>query len=135
MHESIDQRVARWSKVAHIVEDNAVLSCELEAATSMRVRKVAMAGGPVKGMVGMHTAKYLHKHGIGDKMAGRVPWSVQDRAWRPQDMEYVDYQEVSRSLSTPWVSTPAYKTEDTLQENFSNTVEPPHTTNNKDTLL
>lgn len=106
----------RWSKIAYIIEDTGVLSCELEAATSMRVRKIAMTGGSVKGMVGMHVSRYFEQNEIADKLAGRVPWNDVDRSWRPQDLEYVEYQDQSRTCATPWISTPEYKTGDTFNQ-------------------
>ena len=82
---------AKWSKVAYVVEDQGVLSCELNQATSFQVRKILVANGPVKGMVGMHVANYMKKFEIGDKIAGRLAWTPEDRSWREQDLPFVEY--------------------------------------------
>lgn len=69
-----------------------MLSCELEAATSMRVRNVMIANGPVGGMVGKHVANYIKQHEIDAKIAGKAKWTPIDRSWREVDMPFVEYQ-------------------------------------------
>ena len=70
-----------------------MLTCELEAATSFRIRRrlILDSNVAVNGMVGMHVAAYMKKHSIGDKIAGRLKWETKDRRWRDEDVAYVDY--------------------------------------------
>eukprot|EP00968_Pinguiococcus_pyrenoidosus_P019425 scaffold2114_cov253-Pinguiococcus_pyrenoidosus.AAC.20 len=62
-----------WEGVAHVVEDAAMLTHELERTTSSAVRSDLMAGKSVEAMVGPSVAAYARKHAIGDKMAGCAP--------------------------------------------------------------
>ncbi|ETV97765.1 hypothetical protein H310_09122 [Aphanomyces invadans] len=85
---------AKWSKTAIVVEDTGVLACELERATSFRVRQALIQGNvDVAPMVGKNVDEYMHRHRIGDKVAGREPWTSGDRLWRAQDLPHVEYIE------------------------------------------
>lgn len=108
------------SRSTTIVEDTGVLPCDLERATSVRVRKALLelstSGGTVANsaaasaasgaspsgggglaalelMVGKPVLHHLVKHGIADKMAGREQWTDEDKTWRPEDLPYVEYIE------------------------------------------
>ena len=80
---------------ALVVEDTGVLPCELERATSVRVRQALMRHelAAVDAMVGKQVLQYLTKHAIGAKMAGKEPWTDDDRSWRDVDLPYVEYTE------------------------------------------
>ncbi|EQC40906.1 hypothetical protein SDRG_01971 [Saprolegnia diclina VS20] len=85
---------AKWSKTAIVVEDMGVLTCELERATSFRVRKSLVQNEACASMVGKHVSDYLVQHRIGDKIAGREPWTSEDRLWRSKDLPYVEYSDL-----------------------------------------
>ncbi|EEY70670.1 uncharacterized protein PITG_06147 [Phytophthora infestans T30-4] len=69
------------AKTTTIVEDSGVLPYELESATSFQM------------MVGKPLFHYLLRHEIGEKIAGKVSWSDEDKQWRQQDLTYVEYAE------------------------------------------
>lgn len=98
------------SRSTTIVEDTGVLPCDLERATSVRVRKALLelsagggssasstAGGgglaALELMVGKPVLHHLVKHGIADKMAGKEQWTDEDKTWRAEDLPYVEYIE------------------------------------------
>ncbi|KAF0698322.1 Aste57867_11042 [Aphanomyces stellatus] len=85
---------AKWSKIAIVVEDVGVLACELERATSFRVRQALIQGESCSAMVGKNVHEYMVRHRIADKIAGREPWTAEDRLWRAQDLPYVEYSEM-----------------------------------------
>ncbi|OQS07789.1 hypothetical protein THRCLA_00217, partial [Thraustotheca clavata] len=85
---------AKWSKIAIVVEDMGVLTCELERATSFRVRQALVTNEPCAAMVGKHVSDYMQRHHIGDKIAGREQWTSEDRLWRPQDLPHVEYSDM-----------------------------------------
>lgn len=62
------------------------MSKELEATSSTRVRAVAMAAdsgeAALQGMVGHPVAKYLARHALGEKMAGRERWTPADKEFK-----------------------------------------------------
>ncbi|RHY96450.1 hypothetical protein DYB37_002259 [Aphanomyces astaci] len=72
-----------------------VLACELERATSFRVRQalIQRQGSDIAPMVGKCVDEYMARHRIGDKIAGREPWTSGDRLWRTQDLPHVEYIE------------------------------------------
>jgi nicotinamide mononucleotide adenylyltransferase len=90
-----------------------VLPCDLERATSVRVRKTLLelsanggsstsstacgAGGgglaALELMMGKPVLHHLVKHGIADKMAGKEQWTDEDKTWRAEDLPYVEYIE------------------------------------------
>ncbi|RHY69898.1 hypothetical protein DYB30_004186 [Aphanomyces astaci] len=86
---------AKWTKTAIVVEDVGVLACELERATSFRVRQalIQRQGSDIAPMVGKCVDEYMARHRIGDKIAGREPWTSGDRLWRTQDLPHVEYIE------------------------------------------
>ncbi|EGZ16244.1 hypothetical protein PHYSODRAFT_509104, partial [Phytophthora sojae] len=69
------------SKTTTIVEDTGVLPCDLERATSFRM------------MVGKPVFQYFMRHEIGEKIAGKVSWTEEDKQWRQEDLTYVEYTE------------------------------------------
>lgn len=83
------------SKTAIIVEDTGVLPCDLERATSFRVRKALTHLGAnaatIELMVGRPVLQYFMKHTIGEKIAGTEPWTEEDKQWRDVDHAYVEY--------------------------------------------
>ncbi|KAF1787417.1 Rossmann-like alpha/beta/alpha sandwich fold [Phytophthora cactorum] len=85
------------AKATTIVEDTGVLPCELESATSFRVRQALLdvnsKAHKIEMMVGKPVFHYLLKHEIGDKIAGKVSWTDEDKQWRQQDLTYVEYTE------------------------------------------
>lgn len=72
---------SRWKNVAYVVEDAAILSRELEATTSTRVRACAIAKKTkeVKSMVGSQVARYMEKQALGAKMGGKQRWTNADK--------------------------------------------------------
>jgi len=76
-----------WEGVAHVVEDAAMLTHELERTTSSAVRSDLMAGKSVEAMVGPSVAAYARKHAIGDKMAGGAQWQPEEKEvqWCEED--------------------------------------------------
>ena len=92
----------KWTNVAHIVEDCGVISCALEATTSMRVRNIMIQPPPhlqVKAMVGTQVFEHMQLYQMGDKLSGQLTWTKEDRAWRTQDKEYVEYQDQNNNRS------------------------------------
>ncbi|KAL4144260.1 hypothetical protein PRNP1_013398 [Phytophthora ramorum] len=85
------------AKTTTIVEDTGVLPCDLERATSFRVRqaltKVGANASNIEMMVGKPVFQYFVKHEIGDKIAGKVSWTDDDKHWRQEDLTYVEYTE------------------------------------------
>ncbi|TYZ59590.1 hypothetical protein PybrP1_007661 [[Pythium] brassicae (nom. inval.)] len=85
------------AKATTIVEDTGVLPCDLERATSFRVRK-ALAdmeknSAVIEMMVGRPVFQYFAKHDIGAKVAGKESWTDEDKHWRDVDLPYVEYVE------------------------------------------
>lgn len=68
----------RWAGVAHVVEDRAILSHQLERTCSHRVRQELIKGNPVDDMTGEAVYNYMLKHRVGEKMAGALKWNRQD---------------------------------------------------------
>ncbi|KAG6611186.1 putative nicotinamide-nucleotide adenylyltransferase/ nicotinate-nucleotide adenylyltransferase [Phytophthora cinnamomi] len=85
------------SKTTTIVEDTGVLPCDLERATSFRVRQalanVDAHANKIEMMVGKPVFQYFMKHEIGMKIAGKVSWTEEDKQWRQEDLTYVEYTE------------------------------------------
>lgn len=85
------------AKTTTIVEDTGVLPCDLERATSFRVRKALMNmdvnSAVIEMMVGKPVFQYFCKHDIGAKVAGREHWTDDDKQWRDVDLPYVEYYE------------------------------------------
>lgn len=85
------------AKTTTIVEDSGVLPYELESATSFRVRQALTNAhsnaNKIEMMVGKPLFHYLLRHEIGEKIAGKVSWSDEDKQWRQQDLTYVEYAE------------------------------------------
>ncbi|KAE8982094.1 hypothetical protein PF010_g11203 [Phytophthora fragariae] len=85
------------SKTTTIVEDTGVLPCDLERATSFRVRQalsnVGANANKIEMMVGKPVFQYFMKHEIGEKIAGKVSWTEEDKQWRQEDLTYVEYTE------------------------------------------
>lgn len=75
---------SRWKHVAYVVEDAAILSRELEATTSTRVRTCAINNKmkDVSSMVGQPVARYITKHSLGAKMGGKERWTDADKEFQ-----------------------------------------------------
>lgn len=63
----------------HIVDDKSMLSPELDAVSSTKVRAVMAAGRDPIDVVGPLTADYIERHGISAKIAGKEEWSDEDK--------------------------------------------------------
>lgn len=85
------------AKATAIVEDTGVLPCDLERATSVRVRRaledIDKNAAALGLMVGQPALHYLRVHGISGKVAGREAWTEDDKAWRSEDLPFVEYNE------------------------------------------
>ncbi|TMW56771.1 hypothetical protein Poli38472_006781 [Pythium oligandrum] len=87
------------AKTTTIVEDTGVLPCDLERATSFRVRQMMLSRqwesnlATLEMMVGKPALQYLAKHSIPHKVSGREPWGDEDKSWRDADQAYVEYIE------------------------------------------
>lgn len=85
------------AKATTIIEDTGVLPCDLERATSFRVRKaltnMKKNGPQIEMMVGKPVFQYFGKHNIGAKIAGKENWTDEDKQWRDVDLPYVEYVE------------------------------------------
>ncbi|RLN52692.1 hypothetical protein BBJ28_00006904 [Nothophytophthora sp. Chile5] len=85
------------AKTTTVIEDTGVLPCDLERATSFRVRQaltsVEANASMIEMMVGKPVFQYLVKHEIGRKIAGKENWSDDDKQWRGEDLAYVEYSE------------------------------------------
>ncbi|RLN78966.1 hypothetical protein BBJ28_00021552 [Nothophytophthora sp. Chile5] len=85
------------AKTTTVVEDTGVLPCDLERATSFRVRQaltnVETNASMIEMMVGKPVFQYFVKHEIGRKIAGKENWSDDDKQWRDEDLAYVEYSE------------------------------------------
>ncbi|KAL3661359.1 hypothetical protein V7S43_013563 [Phytophthora oleae] len=85
------------AKTTTIVEDTGVLPCDLERATSFRVRQalkdVDTNGDKIEMMVGKPVFQYFLQHEIGYKIAGKTSWTEEDKHWRREDLTYVEYTE------------------------------------------
>lgn len=85
------------AKATTIVEDTGVLPCDLERATSFRVRKaltdMEKNAAVVEMMVGRPVFQFFAKHDIGAKVARKESWTDEDKYWRDVDLPYVEYVE------------------------------------------
>jgi len=75
------QMGTRWRHIAHVVEDNALLSVELESTSSSKLRR-ALAAGKVDEI--MHklprsVLEYIKHHKVSEKMSGRESWTTWDK--------------------------------------------------------
>lgn len=93
----VKQLGKQLAKSTTIVEDTGVLPCDLERATSFRLRKALTNteknGSVIEMMVGKPVYQYFVKHSIGAKIAGKEEWSDEDKHWRDADLPYVEYVE------------------------------------------
>jgi hypothetical protein len=93
---------SQWTGVAHLVEDSAILSRELEGSSSERVREemvrtvrgeAAQDQVPLRQRVGHNVAQYMARQKIAEKMAGGrsgFSWDSADRKWGAGDQAYSD---------------------------------------------
>lgn len=78
---------SRWTSVAHVVEDRALLAADLEAVTTEKLRRdlVARHEAPPRALPAA-VADYVAKHQIAHKMAGTVRWTKADK-----DLPFFDH--------------------------------------------
>jgi nicotinate (nicotinamide) nucleotide adenylyltransferase len=69
----------RYSRMVHIVDDDALLPTSLDTLSSTKVRKRMSAGKDIESLVGLNVASYIRATGISDKVAGTLPWTESDR--------------------------------------------------------
>ena len=76
-----------WDGIAHVVEDAAMLTAELERTTSAAVRADLMAGRCVDSMIGRASASYAARHRLGAKLAGEAKWTPEETSaeWCAED--------------------------------------------------
>jgi len=86
--ELLRQVPQAWTGIAHVVEDTAVLSRELELSSSTRVRNELIQGRDVSEKVGVAVEKYLEQNKIMEKIAGRMKWTEEDKKWLSADAAY-----------------------------------------------
>lgn len=78
--EELERAVGKkYRRLVHIVDDDALLTTALDSVSSTKVRKRMMAGSEVRDLVGATVASYLGDFRVGDKVAGRAPWTDDDK--------------------------------------------------------
>jgi nicotinic acid mononucleotide adenylyltransferase len=87
--ELMRQIPTSWTGVAHVVEDSAILRREMESASEVTVRQALIARQDVAQCVGNKVARYMQRNKIADKIAGRLPWTAEDKEWNKGDESYV----------------------------------------------
>ena len=75
----LKQLTKEWKNVAYVLEDTAILSNDLEGINSTCVRRDAMAGLDISKQTSSKVARYIGKHNIAEKMAGKERWNKNDR--------------------------------------------------------
>jgi nicotinic acid mononucleotide adenylyltransferase len=88
--ELLKQIPTAWTGLAHLVEDTAVISRDLEGSSSVRIRQDMIDRKDIRAKVGMRVAKVCAHYKLGDKIGGRANWTDEDKKWRPEDKAYQD---------------------------------------------
>ena len=90
------QMGTRWRHVAHVVEDNALLSADLESTSSSKLRRALIAGriDDIAPKVPRAIKDYIKRHHIAEKMSGREIWTKWDK-------EFADGEVCSRFVPRP----------------------------------
>ena len=86
--ELLKQIPTAWTGLAHLVEDTAVISRELEGSSSVRIRRDMIDRKDIRSKVGQRVAKVCRHYKLGEKIAGRTNWTEEDKSWRPEDKAY-----------------------------------------------
>eukprot|EP00518_Triparma_eleuthera_P016652 CAMPEP_0197550970 /NCGR_PEP_ID=MMETSP1320-20131121/4384_1 /TAXON_ID=91990 /ORGANISM="Bolidomonas sp., Strain RCC2347" /LENGTH=752 /DNA_ID=CAMNT_0043111405 /DNA_START=129 /DNA_END=2384 /DNA_ORIENTATION=- len=75
----LKQLTKEWKSVAYVLEDTAILSNDLEGINSTRVRRDAMDGKDISKQTSTKVARYIARHNIAEKMAGKERWNKEDK--------------------------------------------------------
>ena len=75
------QMGTRWRHVAHVVEDNALLSAELESTSSSKLCQALVVGRVIEitPKVPGAVTEYIRRHHIAEKMSGNEKWTKWDK--------------------------------------------------------
>ena len=98
-----------WTGVAHVVEDGAILRREMEAASEVSIRQALIAREDVMQCVGNKVARYIQRNKLGEKVAGRMAWSAEDKEWKQGDEAYVKATENEAPPQKRMVAPGAYE--------------------------
>lgn len=81
----------RWRNVAHVVEDNALLSAELESSCSSKIRHALMSGDfdEIATKIPGATLDYIKCHHLAPKMSGIEEWTRWDRAFADGEVRFM----------------------------------------------
>jgi hypothetical protein len=78
--EELEKAVGKkYRRLVHIVDDDALLTTALDSVSSTKVRKRMINRQDITDLVGDAVAAYAAEHRIADKVAGRLPWSDEDK--------------------------------------------------------
>ena len=80
----------RWRNVAHVVEDNALLSVELESCCSSKIRHALMSGDfdAIATNVPGATLDYIKYHRLAQKMSGIQDWTRWDKDFADGEVRF-----------------------------------------------
>lgn len=80
----------RWRNVAHVVEDNALLSVELESCCSSKIRHALMSGDfdAIATNVPGATLDYIKCHRLAQKMSGIQDWTRWDKDFADGEVRF-----------------------------------------------
>jgi nicotinic acid mononucleotide adenylyltransferase len=81
---------AVFSDIVFIVEDNAVLSTDIERVTSATVRQALMSAQPVRTLVGNGLERYMKEMKVGEKLRGDQKWTIEDKIFRFEQDDKAD---------------------------------------------
>jgi len=91
-HERLlTQMGTRWRSVAHVVEDNALLSAELESTSSSKLRQALVAGkvDQVYRKVPGSVVEHIRRHRIAEKMSGKERWTKWDKEFADGEVRFI----------------------------------------------
>mmetsp|Transcript_31107 Transcript_31107/g.93253 ORF Transcript_31107/g.93253 Transcript_31107/m.93253 type:complete len:436 (-) Transcript_31107:337-1644(-) len=83
-HERLLRQMGtRWRNIAHVVEDNALLSADLESTSSGKLRHALISGklNTVASKLPGVVLSYIKHHQLAEKMSGKVSWTRWDKAF------------------------------------------------------
>ena len=85
------QMGTRWRHVAHVVEDNALLSADLESTSSSKLRQALITGrlDAITPKVPGAVRDYIKRHHIAEKMAGKEAWAKWDKEFADGEVRFV----------------------------------------------
>ena len=105
----VAQLGSRWSQIAHVVEDSALLSADLEKTTTAHIRRdmTATTNPTVASMLPRAVRDYISRHKIADKMAGTIAWTKYDKSLADgqdeQDRGYIRHPKKFDYESTTYI--------------------------------